>query len=139
MTSCRAIATAIVRRAQVRATLHNLVRNFNLRLTRIVACGLASAAGIFRNTAGFQRIGLMLRRVPVGGPFPDIADHVVDPVAVGWKGGHWRCAFKAVLSGILPRELPLPGIGHMAPAEGKFIAPGELCAAAHRDSRSSQV
>jgi len=36
-------------------------------------------------TAGFGRVSLVTCRPPVGRPFPDIADHVVEAVAVGGK------------------------------------------------------
>ena len=32
----------------------------------------------------------MLRGIPIGGPFPDITDHVVKAVAVRWKGADRR-------------------------------------------------
>ena len=51
---------------------------FALRLARIVAFLLVSAARILRNAARFRRVGLVLWRVPISGPFPDIADHVME-------------------------------------------------------------
>src|SRR5579862_5298941 len=85
MTRRRPVAAAVVRRAQMRAALDDLARDLAVGLARIVALGLAPAARIFRNAAGLCRVGLVLGRPPVGRPFPDIADHVVDAVVVRRK------------------------------------------------------
>jgi hypothetical protein len=123
--SCRAIAAAIVRRAEVRAAFHDLAWDLDLRLARIVARALTAAAGIYRNAARFWCIGTVLGQVPISGPFPDVADHIMDAVAVRREGRDRRRAFKAVLGLVLPRKWSLPSIGHMPPAGRKFIAPGE--------------
>ena len=78
----RTIAPAIVGRAQVRAALDHLARNPDLRLAGVVALLLAPAARILRDAARPCRVGLVLGGEPVGGPFPDVADHVVEAVAV---------------------------------------------------------
>src|SRR6266699_523785 len=80
------VAAAIVWRAQMRAAFQNLAGNSDLRLAGIEASVLASAARIFRNTARLWRVCFMLLRIPVGRPFPDIPDHVVDAVAVRREG-----------------------------------------------------
>src|SRR5467141_4025139 len=90
MTRGRTIAAAIVGSAEVRAAFKHLAWNPDLRLTRIVARGLGSTARIFRNAARLRRIGVMLLRIPIGRPFPDITDHVVQAVAVGWECGDGR-------------------------------------------------
>src|SRR5882757_2103127 len=90
------IAAAIVRRAQMRAALDDLAGDTDVRLAGIVAALLASPARVLGNAARLRRIGLMLRRVPVRRPFPDIADHVVQAVAVGRKRRHRRGALKTV-------------------------------------------
>src|SRR6266700_6172500 len=76
------VTPAVIRRAKMRATLDHLAGNLDVRLAGIVACGLGASAGVFGDTAGLRRIGLMLLGVPVGGQLPDIADHVVDPVVI---------------------------------------------------------
>src|ERR1700730_5975842 len=78
----RAVAATIVRCAQMRATLENLARNPDLRLKRIVTLVFASSARVLGNAAGFGDIGFVFGHVPIGGPFPDIADHIVKAVAV---------------------------------------------------------
>src|SRR5262245_17742032 len=84
MTRRRAIAAAIVRRAQMRAPFDDLAGDFCSPLAGIVAVFLASAARVLRNAARLWSVGLVLWREPVSGPFPDIADHVVEAVAV-WR------------------------------------------------------
>src|SRR4051812_48515359 len=110
MARSRAVAAAVVRRAQVRAAFENLARNFYLRLAEVVACSLWSAARIFRHAARLRRIGLVPGRPPVRGPFPDVADHVVKPVTVGRKSRYGRGPLVAVLIEVLAREFALPGI-----------------------------
>src|SRR6185312_1154749 len=93
----RAVAPAVVRRAEMRAALQNLAWNADVRLTWIKAVRFGTAAWITRDAARLRRVGLVPGRPPVRGPFPDIADHVVDAVAVRRKGRHRRGARVAVL------------------------------------------
>ena len=74
----------------------------------------------------FARIGLVLWRIPVGGPFPDVADHVVEAVSVRRERGHRRSALEAVGVGVLAREFALPGIGHVTAVGREFVAPGKF-------------
>src|SRR6185295_4917981 len=122
----RPVATAVIGRAQMRPTLEHLARDLDVGRTRVVALVFATAARVFRDTAGLRRIGLMLGRVPIGRPFPDIADHVVEAIAVRRKRRHRRCPLIAVGRQILVRKLALPGVGHLAPAGREVFAPGEL-------------
>src|SRR5215471_251802 len=96
----RPVATAIVRRAEMRAALQDFPGNADAWLTWIKARRLGAAARILRNTAGFRRIGFVPGRPPVGGPLPDIADHVADAVTVRWKRGDRRGALITVLAQI---------------------------------------
>ena len=75
----------------------HLSRNPDPRLAGVVARLLASAARILRHAAGLRRVALVLWREPVGGPLPDVADHVVHAVAVRRKCRHRRGALEAVL------------------------------------------
>src|SRR5215469_6928207 len=124
----RAIAAAVVRRAQMRAAFQHLARDPDVGLARIVARGLKAAARILRNAAGLGRIGFVPVRPPVRGPFPDIADHVVKAVAVWRKGLYRRGPFIAVRTKILDREVALPGVRHLSAIRRERVAPGELCA-----------
>src|SRR6476659_8281206 len=51
--SCRPIASAVVRRAQVRAALDDLARDPDARRGRVVAAVLAPAARVLWDAAGF--------------------------------------------------------------------------------------
>ena len=66
----------------------------------------------------------MLLRVPIGGPFPDVSDHVVNTIAVRCECGHRRRPFKTVFVSILSRKLALPCIRLMFAAWREFVAPG---------------
>ena len=80
MARSRPIASAIVRRAQVRAALDDLARDPDVRRGRVVAAVLAPAARVLRDAAGFRRVAFVLLRVPVGRPFPDVTNHVPDEI-----------------------------------------------------------
>src|SRR5215831_18836945 len=53
----------------------------------------------------------MTRPVPIAGPLPDIADHVVEPVAVWLETADRRGPAVAVLVRVVDGEDALPGIG----------------------------
>src|SRR3954447_1983895 len=104
----RAVAQAVVRRAQVRAALDHATRDVLTRLGRRAArpCGTVPPALVAR-------------------PFPHVARHVDQPVAVGLEGTGRRGAGVAVAQQVLPRELTLPGVGHHPSARCELVAPGE--------------
>src|SRR5262245_25695875 len=112
-----AVTPAIARRAQMRAALQHLARD---------------AAGIARIDAGHARIlerAAMVRALrrcgpPVGRPLPDVADHVVEAVAVRRERAHRRGARPAVEREILEREAALPDIGERLVARLQLVAPG---------------
>src|SRR5262245_57235812 len=121
------VAAAIVWRAQMRAAFQDLTRDLDVRLAGVVARLLASAARILWNAARLGRIAFVLGRPPICGPFPHIADHIVEAVAVGRKRGHRRRALVTIEAQILARKFSLPGIRQVTPGR-EFVAPGELCA-----------
>src|SRR5277367_5237150 len=82
MTRRRTIAAAVVRRTKMRAAFDHLAWDFDLRLVRIVTASLVAAPRVLRNAAGLRRIRLVPGGVPVAGPFPNVTDHVMEPVAV---------------------------------------------------------
>src|SRR5258705_11059792 len=122
----RTIAAAIVRRAQVRTALDHLAWNPDVGLTRVVAAILAAAARVLRNAAGFWRVSFVLRRMPVGRPLPDIADHVVKAVTVRRERAHRRSALVAIGVVVVPRKIALPGVSQVHAARREFVAPCEL-------------
>src|SRR3954467_11389884 len=90
VTRGRAVATAVARRAQMRAAFDHLARNPDLGLARVVASFLVPPARVLGDAAALERFGLVLLREPVGGPLPDVANHVVDAVAIRREGAD-RC------------------------------------------------
>src|SRR5580704_9234597 len=110
----------------MRTALQHLARDSDVRKRRIVALLFPTAARVFGNAARLWRIGLVLRRVPVHRPLPDIADHVVEAVAVRREGANRRGALVTVRVQVLPWKFTLPGIGHVRAAGREFVAPGKL-------------
>src|SRR5437763_3306649 len=124
MTRGRPIAATVIGSAKMRTAFKHLAWNPDVRMTRVVAGGLGPAARIFRNAARLWRIGFMLRRIPIVSPFPDIADHVVQPVAVGRECSDRRGTFEAVGAEVSVREFALPSVGHVPAAWRELRAPG---------------
>src|SRR5262249_52872521 len=117
------VAAAVVRRAQMRAAFENLARNFNVWLTRVEAAAFGATPWVFRDTAGFRCVSLVLRRIPVVSPFPDIADHVVETVAVRRKCFHRRGTLETARAALLMRKLTLPCICHLVIVGHELITP----------------
>src|SRR5690606_13039556 len=113
MTRGGAVAPAVIRRAQMRAALENLARDRGPGLGEIMAAYGRELAGILRDAAGFGRIGSVAAGPEIRGPFPDIADHVVKPVAIGRKGPDRRGQRPAVALEVLVRKPALPKIGQV--------------------------
>src|SRR5579872_264537 len=110
----------------MRAAFDDLAGNFDPRLARVEAAFFAAASRVLWNAARLRRVCFVLLRPPVGGPFPHVADHVVDAVGVGRERHHRRGALEAVLTKIFVRGIALPGVGAVLPAGLELIAPGEL-------------
>src|SRR5215469_769713 len=123
---CRAIPPAVIRRAEMRAALQYLARDRDFRLSGIKARLAYAAARVLRDAAGFERVGLVPRGVPVVGPFPDIADHVDEAVAVRREGADRRGTLVPVACQVFERKHPLPSIRHGLAAGGELIPPGVL-------------
>src|SRR5690348_17840040 len=68
----RAVAAAVIRRAQMRAALQHFARDADLGLAGVVALLLAPAARVLRNAARLGGVGMVARLVPVRRPLPDI-------------------------------------------------------------------
>ncbi len=59
-----------------------------------------------------RRLAAMARHVPIAGPFPNVADHVVKTIAVRRKAADRRSAGISVLLAIIDGKDALPGIGN---------------------------
>ena len=120
------VATAIVRRAEMRAALQHFAWNPDLRLAGIETFRFRPAARVLRDAAGFRSVGRMPRRPEVGRPLPHIADHVVKAVAIRRVTFDRRSPRPPVSLGVLERELALPGVRHMLALRRQLVAPGEF-------------
>src|ERR1700731_2579010 len=124
MTRGRAVAAAVIRRTEVRAALQHLTRNLDFGLAGIVARFLTTAPRIRRDAAGLVSVGFVSGRVPVAGPLPHIADHVVDAVAVRRECCYRGGAIVPVELEVLVRKRPLPGVCHLLSAGRESLARG---------------
>src|SRR5262245_320265 len=85
----RSIAPAVVWRAQMRTAFHHFARDLDIRHVGIETLVSFSTYGVeARATRLNDRVVLL---VPIRGPLPHVAGHVVEPVAIGRKTSHWRC------------------------------------------------
>src|SRR6476620_867085 len=123
----RPIAAAVVGRTEVRAPLDHLAWNPDLRLAGIVAVALLGSTRIVRRAARLHGLVRMPRHVPIGRPLPDVADDVVEPIAVRGKRANRRRPFIPVAGEVLPGKLALPGIGHIPVAGQERVAPRVRC------------
>src|SRR5262245_29113676 len=96
----------------MRPALEDFTWNLYLRLTQIVAFAFFCAARIARNTTGLLLFFRVLRFIPICGPLPDVADHVIDSMAVRRICTNGRCSFVSVFTSVLPWKFALPEIRH---------------------------
>src|SRR5262249_6841472 len=128
VTRRRPITTAVVGCAEMRAAFDDLARNPEIGLAGVVACTFGPAARVLRNAARLRRVGFGLWGIRIGGQCPDIADHVVEAVAVCREGGDRRGTLVAIQTEILAGKDALPGVGHLLSGGRELIAPCELLA-----------
>lgn len=72
-------------------------------------------------------MGVVGGGVPIGAPFPDVAGHVVEPVAVGWEGCDGGAQDEAVGCEIVIGEFALPVVAGDFGLVEEVVAPGEVC------------
>src|SRR5262249_15485697 len=72
----------------------------------------------------------MTRPIPIARPLPDIADHVVEAVAVRLEAADWRGPYVAVLVGVVDGKDALPGVGDRLALGIERARPVVLAAAA---------
>src|SRR5262249_56950489 len=102
---------SVIRRAKMRSTFHDFAWDLDRWLVRIVALVSFSASRVEARAARLRYLLVLL--VPIRGPLPHVAGHVVEPVTVGRKTSHRRCSLEPVFFKILPGEFALPGVGHV--------------------------
>src|SRR5262245_52433736 len=84
--------------------------------------GTKGAGRVVGHHTGASAIQLSI--VPVGTPLPDVAGHVIEPIAVGRERLHRRRPLVAVLGSVLVRELALPEVGERLLVGWLVVAPG---------------
>src|SRR5262245_1294679 len=65
----------------------------------------------------------MARHIPVRGPLPDIADHVVETIGIWRKATDRRCPLIAILIAVIDWEDALPAIGDRLAVRVERLAP----------------
>src|SRR5215470_8171745 len=118
------VAQAVVGCAQVRAALDDHTPEPDATVRAGLPGPGRARPGSTGRAASALRLSPVPRREVVAGPFPDVAGHVVEPVAVRGERAHRRGALVAVGEQVLPGELTLPGVGHHDPIRRELIAPG---------------
>src|SRR5271165_1472594 len=121
----RTVAPAVVGRAEIGAAFDNLARDTDAGLRRVVAQGLQTALRIARHAARALGLRRMVIGIPVSGPFPDIADHIVEMETVGRERSDRRAADKPVQTLVAVRERALPGVRHVVVIGDELVSPGK--------------
>lgn len=96
MTSSRPVATAVVGRTEVGATLQHPPRDAKGRVSLIVAFFACCCPRIARYAAGLRRGFWMAGRPEIASPLPHVADHIVETIAVSREAADRRGAGKSV-------------------------------------------
>ena len=124
-----AIAFTVIRMAEKRSTLGDTAFHSRNRWRGRVAwddffalCGFR-AGGIATDLAALGALGKCIGAINVAAPVPDIAAHVVWPIAIRGKGADRRSSCESVRGVVAIWELTRPAIQHEAPARPFLIAP----------------
>src|SRR5436189_4322638 len=89
--TCRwAIPQAVIRRTEEGPAFEHFSWDAELRLGRINTLLPCPPSRIERDAARPCRVCWMTLLVPVRRPFPHIARHVIQPIAIGREGAHGR-------------------------------------------------
>src|SRR5262249_30108017 len=99
---CRTITGAIIRGAKIRAAFDDLRWRLSRRNPHLQYARSAWIDRLFRG---------MTWHIPVARPLPNVTDHVVKSVPIGWEAAYRRDACITVLFSIVDRKDALPGIG----------------------------
>src|SRR4051812_4456798 len=83
----RAVTLAVIGSTQVRSPFEHLTRDADIGLLWVITPLLVAATRVCYRTAGF--VNQVMSCIPVGCPFPDVADHVIQPKAVGGEDTDW--------------------------------------------------
>src|SRR5689334_3204047 len=78
---------------------------------------------VSRDPAFVHKCLVIIGTIPIAAPFPHVSSHVVQAIAVWWKGFHRRDAGITVFACIFHRECSLPRVSHPFAAGSQFITP----------------
>src|SRR3546814_18693216 len=95
-----------------------------------------TAAWIAGNAAGWRNLTGGCFRIPIGGPFPDIGDHVVQAQTVRRISPHRRCSLISTGEEIMRGEQPLPIVSHHHPLGRQHATHGIASTVKRPDERS---
>lgn len=98
----------------------------NLWLAGIVTLLARRAAWVLGNAASLGSVGRMACSVPIGRPFPDISNHIVDAITIRRKRFDRRGALITIELQVLARKIALPRVSHLSAFRRQLIAPREL-------------
>src|SRR5262245_39278898 len=107
----------------MRAAFQHLAWNPDPGLAGIEAVLCARPERVPRNTACLHRVSRMPVVIPVGGPLPDVANHVVESVAVRRVRADRRRSLESVAWRTLPGKFSLPDVRHVPILRQEFVAP----------------
>src|SRR6187549_2631991 len=105
----------------MRSAFQHLAWNSDERLRGIVAVLGARSERVPRNATRLDHVGRMLGVIPVGGPLPDIPDHVEQSIAIRRVRADGRRSLVSVAWHALPGKLALPGIRHVTVVRQEFV------------------
>src|SRR3954471_15179264 len=115
------VAVAVVGRAKVRAALHDPPRDPHVRCAWIVAVVLVAPPRVVHRAA--RALDLAMVPIPVGGPLPDVAGHVVEAETVRRERPDGGRPLVTILRQILPGKRTLPRVGLHGAARRELVAP----------------
>src|SRR5512132_1296090 len=105
-------------------TFHYFAGNADVGHVRIMALVSFSTSRVEARATRLRNLLVLL--IPICGPLPNIAGHLVQPVAVGRKTSHRCRPLETVFFEILPGKFTLPRIRHVLPVRSECIAPDKL-------------
>src|SRR5690606_9723642 len=112
--SCsRPVTQAVIRGAEVRAALHPPPGN-GCAAAGALECSRFADSRTARDAARLLRVVRVSPDEVVRRPFPHVPCHVEEAEPVGWERACGRGPFVTIGGEILPGELALPRVGHVA-------------------------
>src|SRR5271170_1470019 len=92
-----------------------------VRLAGIVRC--VGPLGIASDTSLIGELRIIVRPIPVGGPLPDVAGHVIKTVAISGIRRDWANADLAIRARIFVWKMSLMRVCHPLAVRTEIVAP----------------